>query len=296
MKKNVLIMTLLIIMSSIINGSEEKTSSLPSLKKCFKIKAPLIATVVHTAPLSTIEKIQSTIPVLLGSTLAVGTYIEVKKAEKHQLFPTLLAFTAFTYIGQKLKNIFFPSVAFKALRNCWKLRKNVSLSEFESLEEITNAIKIDETSGKLTQSSINTIVTIAQSTDFLYSNQKYPILDVVEKLEQINPITDNLRSYFEALEERCSEASYALLHNFRKELDTDAKKLSMVTSCLKASNEYKEAANTARQERLDKNTERKMSAEIAKIDADTKKVTIDRYAKIKEMITGKHPEHTVNIQ
>lgn len=282
----------LLFISSYAHATEEQ-NSLPYIKTCFKQKAGAVA---DNAPLSIGETIKhQVLPVTISITNGAVAFYAIRKnnnalsrSQKTGIISLLTIvpdlFTKF--IMKKLS----PSVAHQVSNNSYELKKNLALSEFESLQKMAAAVEIDINTQKITAESVNTIICIAQSTNFLRSTQKYPILAVVSKLDTIDSTTDSLKENFEHLEERAEEGSelHGTLQNFRKGLDKDTQKLSTVLSCLKASNEYKEAYAIARQETIDEQNELKNNAEILKLKAEVSDKNLNWWMKLLTWSTGKN--------
>ncbi|NBQ17083.1 hypothetical protein EBU24_02080 [bacterium] len=270
----------------------EGQNSLPHIQACFKQKAGAVAA---NAPLSIGEGIKHKGLPLTTSALsgAAAFYITNKSktlsnSRKKRIITlaTLLPWLLTKFIMNKLS----PLVAHQVSNNSYALKKNLALSEFESLQKMANAVEIDTTTKKLTAQSVNTIIQIAESTNFLRSTQKYPILDVVNKLETIDSTTDSLKENFEQLEERAEEGSelHGTLQNFRKGLDNDTQKLSTVLSCLKASNEFKEAYAIAHQEIIDEQNKLKNNAEISKLNAEASDKNLNWWMKFGAFLSGEN--------
>lgn len=281
----------LLLINAYAHATEEQ-NSLPYIKTCFKQKAGAVA---DNASLSIGEQIKHNVLPVAGSALSgtAAVYLTKKNnalsnSRKNRIIT--LAFILPGLLAKFIMKKLSPSVAHQVSNNSYTLKKNLALSEFESLQKMANAVEIDATTQKITTESFNTIIRIAQSTNFLKSTQKYPILDVVNKLEIIDSTTDDLKTNFEELEERTEEGSelHGTLQNFRKGLDKDTQKLSTVLSCLKASNEYKEAYAIARQETIDKHNELKSNAEISKLKAEASDKNLNWWMKFAAFFSNKN--------
>lgn len=277
----------------------EGQNPLPHVQACFKQKAGAVA---DNAPLSMSETIDHIlIPSVTGLLYGAAALYEIEKNNTTlPLYQKIGGVAIATLIPVALIKWFLkrysPLVADQIASDSYELKKNLSLSELESLQQMVQTIEIDKKTNQLTQESLNKIIEIAESTNFLKSTQKYAILDVVDKLQILNRITDSLREHFETLEQRIEEESkeYATLHFFRKGLDRDTKKLSIIISCLKTSEQYKIAYAIARQERLDQQNEDRGKAELEKISAEASNKRLNWLIILKELLFGR--SHTIFIK